>query len=76
MAVFKVSCYSSCHSYFAPYLKSVTVIAKDADSAKAKVKQWLKDNDEEFIYPEAKWDVDKVSEKVSGVIDYDRSSDY
>jgi hypothetical protein len=76
MYVFKISCISDCGSYFAAYLQSVTVIANDKNNALAIVKKWLKDNGKEFIKNESKWDIEKISEEINGVIDYCEDSDY
>ena len=42
MNVYKISCYSTCQSYFACYLQSVTVISDTPENAKTIVKKWLK----------------------------------
>ena len=72
--IFKISCYSSCGSYFQPYLRSVTVIADDKEEAVNKVKDWCKSKGHKFIHEEKKWDVEILP--TEHIIDYDIDSDY
>jgi len=76
MRVFKISCYSTCGSYFASYLKSITVIASCKTEAIDLVEKWMDDNDLNFIYDKNKWAINDLASTESGVIDYDMSSDY
>lgn len=76
MNIYKVSCHSSCGSYFASYLQSVTVFAVDEKEAIKIAKEWLKKEGRKFLYEEDKWRVDLVTKKECGVIDYHSDSDY
>ena len=74
--LFCVSCHSTCRSYFASYLQSVTVVAKDKEQAVELVEKWLKKEGRKFIYKKDKWRVDILSDKLEGVVDYHQDSDY
>lgn len=76
MYVFQISCLSKCGTYFMPYLKSITVIAENEEQAKIEAKKWMEKEGYEFIYPEEKWDVEKIAEVKIGVIDYINDTDY
>lgn len=77
MKVYTVSCYSNCGTYFAAYLRSLTIIAESPKQAKEFAKQWRIDGGEEFIYPESRWHVREISDNLSaGVIDFCIDSDY
>jgi len=76
MKVYNVNCHSTCGSYFASYLQSVTVIVEDEDSAIESVEKWLKKEGRKFIYGKDKWRVHCVCENTEGVIDYHEDSDY
>lgn len=78
MNIYKISCYSSCGSYFQAYLKSITVIAKSSSEAVAHAKQWLVDHKENFIYDESKWEVSLLCSDIKEgvVVEVDESSDY
>lgn len=78
MNVYKVSCYSSCGSYFASYLKSVTVIASSQADAIQRTQAWLDNEGRQFIRNDPKtWDVDEVHNCTDdGVIDWHEDSDY
>jgi hypothetical protein len=58
--IYKISCYSSCGSYFQPYLKSITVMADTKEDAIALAKEWMKKNNKEFVKPEEKWDITQL----------------
>lgn len=77
MKIFEVYCYSSCGTYFAAYLKSVTVIADSEDEAKTKALAWCKRNGNGYLVDKKdKLGVRELVPDSFGVIDYDESSDY
>lgn len=77
MNVYKISCYSTCQSYFACYLQSVTVISDTPENAKTIVKKWLKKEGKGFIYPENRWELLSLGEAIPNkVVDYLEDSDY
>lgn len=75
---FLVTCYSKCRTYFAPYLKTVTVLASDPENAKDLAEAWCKDTGKRFISPRAEWNVEElnVNPKHPQVIDWHADSDY
>lgn len=75
MKVYKISCPSSCGSYFASYLQSVTVVAENETDALEKLAQWFKETGRKFIRPN-KWQIDCMAQHASGVIDWVEDSDY
>jgi hypothetical protein len=77
MNVYKISCYSKCGSYFAPYLQSVTIVAESAEQAVEELKDWLKEQDRSFINKdESAWSVSLLVNEPCGVIDWHEESDY
>lgn len=78
LKIYKISCHSTCGSYFQAYLKSITVVAKNEAEAKEHVKKWLKQNGEKFIYEESKWDTTLLHDNITdgAIIDRDEDSDY
>lgn len=75
MNIFKVTCFSTCGSYFAAYLQSVTVIASSEEEAKNVAENGT---EYKFIFSKDKWDVIDLGpfKPESGVIDYHYDSDY
>ena len=76
MNLYKISAYSDCGSYFAAYLRSVTVAALTTESAKALVKGWLELKGYKFVKPENQWVVTLLPQADYGVVDYHFDSDY
>ena len=78
MNIYQVSCYSDCGTYFASYLKSVSVAADSKEQAIELVKEWLQKEGYEFIKKDSKqWSVELLKENLSiGVFDYHEDSDY
>ena len=74
MAIFRFSCFSSCGSYFSPYLKQVIIRAETLTDAKKYLENWLKTEGESFI-DEKKVRIEQ-DEQDTGVIHYDYSPDY
>lgn len=75
MKIYKISCYSTCGSYFDSYLQSLTIIAGSPEQAEELAKNWQRNN-QSFIYPENKWEIMEISNVDHGVIDYNIDSDY
>jgi hypothetical protein len=69
MNTYKISCFSNCPSYVAAYHKTVTVKAGSKEEAITLCKEWLKQKQQEFLYPEAQWGIIELYDK-KGVIDY------
>lgn len=76
MKIYKVSCHSSCGSYFASYLQSVTVVADNKIEAINKVKDYNLHTGEGFIRPITTDDVEELKQNSFGIIDYLHDSDY
>jgi hypothetical protein len=74
MAIFRFSCFSSCGSYFSPYLKQVIIKAETLTDANKYLEDWLKEEGLSFI--DEKEVSIEVDEQDIGVIHYDYSSDY
>jgi hypothetical protein len=75
LKLYAVSSYSKCRSYFASYLRSVTVLAGDAEQARELAKQYA---DGEMLYESGAWDVCLLADDLTkpGVVDSLRDSDY
>jgi len=73
MKIFKISCYSHCGTYFSAYLKSIIVLAENAEQAKD-----IAEKRKGFIYSIEKWNVEELTSDFNTpkIIDEDFSSDY
>lgn len=49
--LYKISCYSSCGTYFGQYLQYLQLFAKDEDDAIDTVNKWMEETKNNFIYP-------------------------
>jgi hypothetical protein len=78
MNVYNISCRSSCGTYFASYLQSVTIIAETKGQAVELAQEWMKERGEWFIDKNpANWDVEQMREGLQqGVIAWHEDSDY
>lgn len=77
MKTFRVSCHSSCGTYFQAYLQHVDVVAINKDHAIALVEEWLKENKMNFIAPKNKWLTEELNRPEGfGVFDWHEDSDY
>lgn len=74
--LYKISCPSSCGSYFGSYMQSVSVIADSTEDALARVKKWLKKRGQNFVRDEKHWNVEELGQDGSGVFDWHEDSDY
>ena len=80
MALYKVTRYSDCGTYFQPYLQSVTVVADSKASAQSAIQKWSKQTGESFVESKyaPEWEV--LSEDVTcpfdKVVDFVVDSDY
>jgi len=73
MKIFKISCYSHCGTYFNAYLKSIIVLAENAEQAKN-----IAEKRKGFIYPSKVWKIEELASDFNTpkIIDEDFSSDY
>lgn len=76
MKLYKISCYSSCGSYFAAYLQSLTIQAENEAEAIEKAEKWQEFHGEHFIKPTKECDIEEIVVDRFGVIDSLIDSDY
>lgn len=76
ISLYRVSCPSDCGSYFAPYLKAVTVVASSRNQAVAMTVEYLAKHGRRFLYGQDKWKVYFVCDLTPGVVEAHEEADY
>lgn len=76
MKTYKISCCSSCGSYFAAYLQSLTIQAENETEAIEKAEKWQKFYRWHFINPTKECSIEEIEVDRFGVIDSLIDSDY
>lgn len=76
MKIYKISCTSSCGSYFGAYLQSLTIQAENEAEAIEKAEKWQEFHGEHFIKPIKECYIEELIVDRFGVIDSMIDSDY
>ena len=76
MKIYKLSCLSTCGSYFASYLQSVTVLADSKVEALNKILDYCEHCGDHFIRKVTIDDIEELKEDRFGIIDEVSDSDY
>lgn len=77
MSIYRIYYHSSCGTYFASYLQSVTVVADSKAEAIELTQLWLKEQGRCFLEMDPKkWGIEFLGDAAKGVVDYHVDSDY
>lgn len=78
MRLFKISCLSSCGTFFGDYLQHVLVQAHTEQEACETVEAWLDTTGRDFIRQRDGWNIEDMGEvpATPSVLDWHEASDY